>query len=143
VILVDTSVLIQFLRGEENESTRVFEAIVKEGMPFGISVYTYAEVLQGARDDTEFRLLDEYLGSQTIYAPQPGRETYKEAATIFYKLRRQGITIRGLVDVLIALTAIHNDLQLLHNDKDFEFMKAVESRLRTLTIQRRVSSFED
>jgi len=132
VILVDTSVLIQFLRGEENEKVSLFEHIIEDEIPFGISTYTYAEVLQGARDDAEYRQLDEYLGSQIMFSPKPGKETFKEAATIYYKLKKQGFTLRGLIDVLIALTAIHNNLHLLHNDKDFEYLKTAENRLITL-----------
>ena len=132
MILVDTSVLIQLLRGEDNEKVAAFEAIIKDKMPFGISVYTYAEVLQGARDDIEYQQLDTFLGSQMMYAPRPGKETFREAATIYYRLRRKDFTVRGLVDALIALTAIHNDLLLLHNDKDFEFIKTIDSRLETL-----------
>ena len=131
-VLVDTSVLVQFLRGEENRKVSLFETIIKDEIPFGISTYTYAEVLQGARDDAEHEQLDEYLRSQIMFSPKPGRETFREAATIFYKLKKQGFTLRCLVDVLIALTAIHNNLHLLHNDKDFELMKTAESRLSTL-----------
>lgn len=132
MILVETSVLIQFLRGEDNEKVALFEAFIEEGRPFGISTYTYAEVLQGARDDKEYQRLDEYLRSQMIYEPCSGKETYQEAARIVYLMRKKGFTVRGLIDVLIALTAIHNGLILLHNDKDFEFIKQAEKRLRTL-----------
>ena len=132
MILVETSVLVQFIRGETNEKVLIFEDIIKEDRPFGISVYTYAEVLQGARDKKGYEALEMYLGSQTLYYPLPGKETFKEAATIVYNMRKNGYQARGLVDVLIAVTAIHNGLVLLHNDKDFEFIKKVEKRLRTI-----------
>ena len=132
MILVETSVLIQFLRGEKNNKVDVFEILIKKGQPFGISTYTYAEILQGARDEDEYKLLDEYLGSQTIYDLHPGKETFKEAASIVYKMRKSGHTVRGLIDVLIALTAIQNNLILLHNDRDFEFIKLTETRLNTI-----------
>jgi len=132
MILVETSVMVQFLRGEENPKVALFERLVQENQPFGISVYTYAEVLQGARDDAEYQRLDKYLGSQLIYEPRPGKETYKEAARIVFRTRKKGFTIRGLVDVLIALTAIHNNLMLLHNDRDFEFIQQTDKRLKTL-----------
>ena len=132
MILVETSVVIQFLRGECNNKVDFFEKLINEGRPFGISAYTYAEVLQGARDDKEYRLLDEYLTSQKIYEIEPGIGTYKEAASIVYKMRKKGYTVRGLIDVLIALTAIKNGLFLLHNDKDFEFIQKIEGRLKNL-----------
>jgi predicted nucleic acid-binding protein len=132
MILVDTSVLVQFLRGEENEKVSIFETLLEEGQPFGLSAYTYAEVLQGARDAAEYRKLDSYLGAQTIYEPKSGAETFREAATVYYQMKRKGFTLRGLVDILIALTATHNGLILLHRDKDFEHMKQAVRGLATL-----------
>jgi predicted nucleic acid-binding protein len=132
MILVDTSVLAQFLRGEENEKVSLFETLLEEGQPFGISAYTYAEVLQGARDAAEYRKLDSYLGTQTIYEPKSGTETFREAATVYYQMKRKGFALRGPVDILIALTATHNGLILLHRDKDFEHMKQAVRGLATL-----------
>ena len=132
MILVDTSVIIQFLRGDDNDKVELFKSLIIDNQPFGISVYTYSEVLQGARDEMEYQTLDRYLGSQVIYRHDTSIETYKDAATLYYRLRKQGVSLRGLVDVLIALTAIQNNLTLLHNDRDFEYMKRVESSLRTL-----------
>jgi predicted nucleic acid-binding protein len=132
MILADTSILVQFLRGEENEKVSLFETLLEEGRPFGISAYTYAEVLQGAWDATEYRKLDSYLGTQTIYEPKSGVETFREAATVYYQMKRKGFTLRGLVDILIALTATHNGLILLHRDKDFEHIKQVMRNLVTL-----------
>ena len=56
-------------------------------------------------------------------------ETYEKAAKMFFDLRRQGITPRSVLDVLIALTAIENKLLLLHNDKDFDMMSSKVSEL--------------
>ena len=46
-----------------------------------------------------------------------------KAANIYFTLRRQGITPRSTIDILIALTAIEYNLLLLHNDKDFDAME--------------------
>jgi hypothetical protein len=34
-------------------------------------------------------------------------------------LRQKGVTVSSTMDCLIALTAIENDLYLLHNDADY------------------------
>jgi predicted nucleic acid-binding protein len=47
-------------------------------------------------------------------------------------MKRKVFTLRGLVDILIALTATHNGLILLHRDKDFEHMKQAIRGLTTL-----------
>jgi hypothetical protein len=78
------------------------------------------EVLQGARDEREYKELREYLDSQTVYSLPEERKTYEKAARLFFDLRRKGITVRGAFDVLIALTAMEYDLMLLHDDRDFD-----------------------
>jgi predicted nucleic acid-binding protein len=39
---------------------------------------------------------------------------------MYFELRRRGKTIRSIIDILIALTALHHGLRLLHRDKDFD-----------------------
>ena len=65
-------------------------------------------------------LLKDYLTTQTIYFLPETVETYERAARMFFDLRRQGITPRSTIDVLIALIAVDNRLLLLHNDRDFD-----------------------
>jgi len=61
--LIDTSVLIDWLRGRENPKTKIFDRIINTNAPFGISVMTYQEVLQGAKNDKEYEKLKSYLGN--------------------------------------------------------------------------------
>ena len=132
LILVDTSVLIDYLKGIENVKTCLFEKVIKQKIPFGISSYTYQEVLQGARDDKEFNELKEYLSSQNIFYLPEDIETYNDAAQMFYRLRLQEITVRSTIDILIALTCVKYDLILMHNDKDFDMIKSQVHTLRVL-----------
>jgi len=44
MILVDTSVLIDYLKGNNSDKTRIFEEILSHDIPFGLSAYTYQEV---------------------------------------------------------------------------------------------------
>lgn len=121
--LIDTSVLIDFLKGKESKQTIKLEKIILHKIPFGISAFTYQELLQGAKDQQEFDKLHRYLSTQKIY--YPSANSYKNAATIFFNCRKSGITIRSTIDTLIATTAIENGLILLCSDKDFKFMKKV------------------
>ncbi|NSW75758.1 MAG: PIN domain nuclease [Candidatus Atribacteria bacterium] len=129
MILVDTSVLIPFLRGIENEKTRKFEELIEKNIPFGINNYIYQEVLQGARNEREFRVLEEYLSSQIFYELEHGRKSYRKAAFLYFRCRKAGFTIRSTIDLLIAQTAIENGLYLLHNDQDFAIIARVENKL--------------
>ena len=121
--LIDTSVLIDFFKGKETKQTQKLEKIILHQIPFGISAFTYQELLQGAKDNKEFNKLKTYLSTQKIY--YPGKNSFENAAEIFFKCRKNCITIRSLIDVLIAATAIENGLILLTCDKDFKFMKKV------------------
>ncbi|EEG77888.1 type II toxin-antitoxin system VapC family toxin [Dethiobacter alkaliphilus] len=119
MVLVDTSVLISFLKGQADEKVELFKDVLSRDIPFGISSYTYQEVLQGARNEAEFNTLKEYLATQQIYYLKPEVSTYEKAARIYFDLRRKEVTTRSTIDILIALTAIENKLALLHNDNDF------------------------
>jgi predicted nucleic acid-binding protein len=64
MILVDTSVLINYLRGSDNDKTLLLSSVMERGISWGISAYTYQELLQGAHDEHEFSALKEYIGTQ-------------------------------------------------------------------------------
>jgi predicted nucleic acid-binding protein len=96
-----------------------------EKIPFLLPGVCFQEVLQGARDEREWGLLEEYLGSQEmLFSPNPAL-TYREAARIYYDCRRRGLTIRSTVDCFIAELALEVEGTLLHNDGDFESIAQV------------------
>ena len=132
MILVDTSVLIDYLKGVENQKTMVFEMVLKQKLKYGISAYTYQEILQGAKDEKEFKKLKDYLSTQIIFFLPENTVTYDKAAHLYFELRRKGITPRSTIDILIILTALENDLTLLHNDKDFDIAAAEISNIKIL-----------
>ena len=125
MILVDTSVLIDFLKGQDNPSVQGLLQIIDRDIPFGISPIIFLEILQGAATESDFKLLKEYLGSQVFYDLKDRRESYARAAKMSAELRRKGMAIKSSIDCLIAQTAIDNDLYLLHNDSDFDRIKKV------------------
>jgi predicted nucleic acid-binding protein len=108
------------------------DTILQKRIPFGISLYTLQEVLQGARGEKEYNTLKTYLSTQTLYGLPQNAKTYEEAARMFFNLRRQGITPRSTIDILIALTAIKHSLLLLHNDRDFNIFAEKIPQLRIL-----------
>lgn len=133
MILVDTSVVIGYLKGHQNSKVLLFDKIIARDIPFGITAFTYQEILQGARDESELVQLKEYLSTQTIYYPRSELSIYDEAAAAYYTLRRRGITLGSTLDCLIAQIAIENDLALLHDDSDFDYLAEVLPELKILT----------
>jgi len=131
VILVDTSVLVDVLKGAQNEKSALFKSVLTSNLSYGISEYTYLELLQGARNQKEYDNLNEYLLDMNIYMLPKTVEIYEKAANIYFTMRRQGITPRGTIDVLIALTAMEYGLVLLYNDKDFDVMVGMIAELKS------------
>lgn len=125
MILVDTSVLIDLFKGNDTDAALDFREVIRQQLPFGITSVIYQEVLQGARTDKEFAMLNEYLSTQRFFHPKDPLASYAGAAEIYFQCRRQGITVRSTIDCLIARIALEHDLVLLHNDKDFTAMSPV------------------
>ena len=130
MILVETSVLIDFFKGENNPAVQKLLQVIDREIPFGICPLVFLEVLQGAATEKDFKLLREYLQSQAFFDIRDGRESIAQAARMSFELRRKGKAVGSSIDLLIAQTAIDNDLYLLHNDSDFDRIKQV-SRLKT------------
>jgi predicted nucleic acid-binding protein len=122
MILIDTSVLIDFFRGRETDKTRLMDKAREMGVPYGFSAFTYMELLRGARTEDAFIRLREYLSTQTIYRLPEGPTAYSDVAYMYFDLRRRGVTPRNTVDLFIAFTAITYGLFLLHDDRDFDNM---------------------
>ena len=57
-------------------------------------------------------------------------ETYREAALLYFRCRRLGVTVRSTIDCLIARQAIEQDLLLIHNDRDFSNMADIVPELK-------------
>jgi len=125
MVLVDTSVLIDYLKGANNAATRKFQFVLDNGIPFGINSFIYQELLQGVKTEKDFRKLKQYLDTQTFYNLKDARESFAHAARIYFMCRKKGITVSSTIDCLIVQTVLEHDLYLLHNDKDFERIRKV------------------
>jgi predicted nucleic acid-binding protein len=125
MILADTSVLIDFLKGSKTESGDKLRHILQQGIPFAINSFIFQEVLQGAKSEKEYRLLRQYLETQRFYHPKDPIDSFAKAARIYFKCRRNGVTVRTTIDCIIAQIAMEHDLFLLHSDTDFDAMATV------------------
>lgn len=137
MILLDTSVLVDYFRGLDTPATARLDRLESEGTPFAIPGICCQELLQGAKDEAEWAELSEYLESQRIAHPRSPWQTHVEAARIYFDLRRLGITVRSTIDCWIAQLALEADAPLLHDDEDFERIQRVRP-LRVLAVQNQV-----
>jgi predicted nucleic acid-binding protein len=117
VILVDTSVWIDFFAGRDLPHVATLEQCIIDNQDLALCGIILTEILQGIVDDATHRRVRRYL-RPLIMLPMP-EAVFVRAADIYRQLRKQGITIRKTNDCIIAATALDHRCQLLHNDKDF------------------------
>ncbi len=120
--LIDTSVWVNIFRDKTGIKRKNLENIIEDN-PFFLSHFIQMELLQGAKNEKEWQLLEVYLNEQDYLTENSS--ILINSARIFYDLRRKGLTVRSSIDCCIAQLAITYDLILIHNDKDFETIKKV------------------
>ena len=126
MILVDTSVWIEVLRDRQGELVDSFRYRIGSEI-CALCRFSQLELLQGAKNESEWEKLDKYLSSQ--YYLEVSETTWREAARIYFELRRKGITVNSPIDCCIAQIAIESGALLLHQDRDFEKIAEVRPLL--------------
>lgn len=118
MILVDSSVWIDYFRGTRNEPTDILDALLSSE-PVAVGDLMLAEVLQGFNSERDFNQAKNVL--LALHQVEiGGTEIAIQAARNFRTLRLHGVTVRKTIDVLIATRCIESDLLLLHCDRDFD-----------------------
>lgn len=118
MILIDTSAWVEFLRGTGSAvCERVDEAL---GGEVAVCDAIRMEVLAGARDERHLDALRRLLARASVLPTAPAQ--YEEAASLFRRCRREGETVRRLLDCLIAAVAIRAAVPVLHRDADFDVL---------------------
>lgn len=122
MILVDTSVWIDFLTGRDTPHRRLLHRLIESEEDICITEIILTEILQGIRDDALYDTTKDYLLEFPVIKPK-GIDSYVLAAEIYRKCRKKGKTVRKTVDCIIAAIVLENKLMLLHNDTDFSVIK--------------------
>ncbi len=119
-LVVDSSVWVDYFNGRQSAETDMLErSLGMDEIIMGDLILT--EVLQGFRRDSDFHKARELLAVFPVVA-MLGHEAAVKAAGNYRMLRRQGITVRKTIDVMIASYCIEHDLPLLWSDRDFDPM---------------------
>lgn len=118
MIIVDTSVWINFFNGKNSEQVNLLDnALGTEAVAIGDLIAL--EILQGFKKDKDYNTAKGLINSLTIY-DMLGQNTVLSCADNYRKLRKKGITVRKTADVIIASFCISHDFPLLFLDKDFQ-----------------------
>jgi predicted nucleic acid-binding protein len=118
VILIDTSAWVEFLRGTGSPVCEEVDRLL--GQECAISDPIAMEVLAGARDERHLRDLRGLLGRARLLSCDSA--DFLEAAHLYRRCRQQGVTVRRLIDCLIAAVALRHDVPVLHADRDFDVL---------------------
>jgi predicted nucleic acid-binding protein len=120
VIVVDTTVWIDFLNGRDAPHVRRLRALLGES-EIVVGDLMLCEVLQGLTSARAAAQVESLLRRFDI-VPMVGDAIAVAAARNFRSLRARGITVSKTIDLLIGTWCIENRHPLLHNDRDFRPM---------------------
>ena len=134
MILVDSTVWIDLLRSRETLPVARLRKLLELGEAAASPVIAQ-EVLQGATNPQSFSKLRRYFMGLPLLGARRTVELHIEAAQLYARARWRAITPRSPHDCLIAVTAIHDEVPLLHDDRDFEHLTTVEPRLKLVPRQ--------
>jgi predicted nucleic acid-binding protein len=123
VVIVDTTVWIDYLRGTENAETRWLDRELQR-QRLGVTDLVLCEVLQGIRDQGTFARVKADLLKFQVF-DSGGVELAVAAAQNYRELRRRGYTVHKTIDCLIATLCLEARHELLHRDRDFDCFEKV------------------
>lgn len=116
MVLIDTSAWIEFLQDTGSPVCQQVDELLDQEI--AICDPIRMEVLAGARDEAHLFNLRRLL-ARAVLLPM-GPTDYEDAAALYRRCRRQGATVRKLIDCLIAAVAIRTGAPILHHHTDFQ-----------------------
>ena len=131
MILVDTSVWVDYFRGVDSPEARWLSSAVAADADLCICGVVLTEILQGIGSESRYRKVRQSL-EPLLYMPA-SQNAYYLAADIYRAARKQGYTIRNTVDCIIAACAITNNARLVQKDKDYITIASV-SKLKLVSV---------
>ncbi|RYX93155.1 MAG: PIN domain nuclease [Comamonadaceae bacterium] len=130
MITADSSVWIGYFNGLDTPQIRALDAVLDDSAQEVLLLdVVLMEVLRGFRHDRDWQLAREAFAGLPV-ATAGGEGIAVAAASLFRKLRGQGVTVRSSIDLLVGAWCIENGCALIHNDRDFvplEKLQGLES----------------
>lgn len=123
MVIVDTTVLVDYLRGLRNAETEYFDGEIGR-LRFGLTDVILCEVLQGIRNEQAFTRVLRELRRFEVF-DTGGQELAIAAARNFRSLQQHGRTVRKTIDGLIATFCLRDGHSLLHRDRDFDHFEQI------------------
>jgi predicted nucleic acid-binding protein len=118
LILVDSSVWIDFLGSRPGQAGRELRRLIEQDAPVAVTGVVVTEILQGLKRDVG--RIEEHLSLFDLLEAS-GFETYRRAAALFRLARSRGVSLTT-TDVIIATIAAENRATVFSLDHDFARM---------------------
>lgn len=113
MILVDSSVWIEFLRG--SAAGRSLANLIEQGAPVACTEPVMMELLAGTRSADEYSRLRSLMLAQA-WLPFDPLADFEGAARVFVTARAHGITPTGQVDCMIVAVAARTESRFMTFD---------------------------
>ena len=121
-VVVDTSQWIQYFRVAGSPEAMEVRRLLTSGEVVMVGV-VYAELLRGARNQDQFRALEEQLDALPFL--EMSKDTWSSTGRILSDLQRQGLPI-SLPDAAIAALALEHELHVFSRDEHFQRVPELE-----------------
>ena len=121
MIVVDTSAWVQYLRKTGSPANTALTRELRAEGELGVVDVVRMELAGAGSDEqivTVSRLLARGVALPTL---SPGDHEY--AASLYRSARRSGVTVRSMIDCLVAAVAVRLDAPVLAQDRDFEVLR--------------------
>ena len=118
-VLVDTSVWIDAFNGKTTWQVKLFKKLIEEDFQIVLCPIIIQEILQGIKAENQFQEIKDTLSGFEVLIIDVIQAAHG-AAALYRSVRKHGFTVRKSNDCLIAFYAIYHEVDLLHNDIDFD-----------------------
>ena len=119
MIVVDTTVWIDFFMAAGSPEDFHLQKLIVAGQSVALTDLIFCEILQGIRDDAEM-VRTRVLLLQYPVLRMNSLAIFEQAVTIYRTCRKRGVTIRKTIDCLIAAVCLNAEVELFHKDSDFD-----------------------
>lgn len=123
ILLVDSSIWISLLRGGVPELRERLAGAAGGGAGLATTEPVALELLAGANPRSLPQV--ERLVDGLVPLDLDARVDFRSAAALSRDARAAGLTVRSLMDCLIAAVALRHDAVLVYRDRDFDALAAV------------------
>ncbi len=120
MLIVDSAVWIDFFAGRELPHVQRLDTALLSDQEIGVPDIVRLEILSGVREDAALRKITSNLNALRRITAVDG--DWDEAAALYRTCRRNGVTVRSVVDCLIVRLTVREGALLLANDRDFAMM---------------------